>query len=248
MTSQISRSEAKRQKRLAQKAEQRSGVQKPAFDLKTISPKTDNQKKVMDLYEQDWNVVLLGCAGTGKTFISMYLALKEILSGKSPRNKLVIIRTAQASKDMGFLPGNEKQKMEVYEAPYRKICSELFDRGDAYDILKQKGLIEFQSTSFLRGTSIEDAVIIVDEIQSMRYMELVTVLTRTGNISRVLLCGDTKQDDLSSERFKEQSGLPKMLNVFSYMKTVQAVQFGIEDIIRSGFVKDFIIAEYQQGN
>jgi len=219
----------------------------PSFVLNPITPITQNQQKTFDYYADGDHLFLHGCAGTGKTFCAIYLALRELFSEKNDRKKLVIIRTAQSSKDIGFLPGSEKQKLEVYESAYRAICSELFRRGDAYDILKQKGIIEFHSTSFLRGTTIDDAIILVDEVQNQRYVELRTVLTRTGDNSRIILCGDTKQDDLTSDRFKESSGLSEMMKVFNVMDCMATVQFEIEDIVRSGFVKDFIKAEYQLG-
>jgi phosphate starvation-inducible protein PhoH len=244
----------KRQQRLAEKgqASQSQLIKFPTMSqlhlkLRDIGPITDNQIKTFHSYDKGDNLFLHGCAGTGKTFISMYLALKEIESGRSRRHKLVIIRTAQSSKDIGFLPGDEKRKLEVYEAPYKAICAELYHRGDAYEILKQKGIIEFHSTSFLRGTTIDDSIILIDECQNQRYVELRTVLTRTGDRSRIVLCGDTKQDDLTSERYKESSGLADMMRVFERMNIMTAVQFEIDDIVRSGFVRDFIIAENQLG-
>lgn len=242
----------KRQQRLAEKGESKTISKFPTIrqlnlELKHIQPITDNQVRTFLAYDKGNNLFLHGCAGTGKTFISMYLALKELEDGRSRRRKLVIIRTAQSSKDIGFLPGDEKRKLEVYEAPYKAICAELYHRDDAYEILKQKGLIEFHSTSFLRGTTIDDAVILVDEVQNQRYVELRTVLTRTGDHSRVVLCGDTKQDDLTSERYKESSGLVNMMKVFGRMGHMNTIQFEIDDIVRSGFVRDFIIAENQLG-
>lgn len=238
----------KRQQRLSEKGLMKfPTIQQLHFDLKQIQPITDNQVRTFNAYNEGENLFLHGCAGTGKTFISIYLALKEIENGRSRRRKLVIIRTAQSSKDIGFLPGSEKQKLEVYEAPYKAICAELYHRDDAYDILKQKGIIEFHSTSFLRGTTIDDAIILIDECQNQRYVELRTVLTRTGDRSRVILCGDTKQDDLTSDRYKETSGLADMMKVFNRMGDMTTVEFEIDDIVRSGFVRDFIIAENQLG-
>lgn len=253
MTARIQRM-TKRQQRLSEKGKEKQDhilkfptLTQLHLQLSEVGPITDNQALTFQSYDRGDNLFLHGCAGTGKTFISMYLALKEIQEKRSKRRKLIIIRTAQSSKDIGFLPGTEKQKLEVYEAAYRAICAELFHRDDAYEILKQKGIIEFHSTSYLRGTTIEDAVILVDEVQNQRYVELRTVLTRTGDHSRVILCGDTKQDDLTSDRFKESSGLRDMMRVFEYMGSMSTVEFGIEDIVRSGFVRDFIIAENQLG-
>lgn len=239
----------KRQQRLTEKGtmKQQQSLYKLHFELKYIQPITDNQVRTFQAYDRGDNLFLHGCAGTGKTFVSIYLALKEIEAGRSRRKKLVIIRSAQSSKDIGFLPGDEKRKLEVYEAPYRAICAELYHRDDAYEILKQKGIVEFHSTSFLRGTTIDDAIIVIDECQNTRYTELRTVLTRTGDHSRVILCGDTKQDDLTSERYKEASGLSDMMRVFNRMGDMTSIQFEIDDIVRSGFVRDFIIAENELG-
>jgi phosphate starvation-inducible protein PhoH len=239
---------SKRQQRLSEKGVIKfPTIHQLHFELKYIQPITDNQVRTFQAYDKGENLFLHGCAGTGKTFISLYLALKEIENGRSSRRKLVIIRTAQSSKDIGFLPGSEKQKLEVYEAPYKAICAELYHRDDAYDVLKLKGIIEFHGTSFLRGTTIDDAIIMIDECQNQRYQELRTVLTRTGDKSRVILCGDTKQDDLTSERYKEASGLVDMMRVFNRMGDMTAIQFDIDDIVRSGFVRDFIIAENELG-
>ena len=240
----------KRQQRLSEKGQNNiriPSVKQLNLELRYIQPITDHQVETFVSYDKGKNLFLHGCAGTGKTFISMYLALKEIETGRTKRNKLVLIRSAQSSKDIGFLPGDEKRKLEVYEAAYRAICADLYHRDDAYDILKQRGIIEFHSTSFLRGTTIDDAIILVDEVQNCRYVELRTVLTRTGDRSRVVLCGDTKQDDLTSERYKESSGLRDMMMVFSRMDHMSTIQFDVDDIVRSGFVRDFIIAENELG-
>ena len=225
-----------------------SGTQvNTGLELKQNGPITDNQVKAFRYYENDNNLVLYGCAGTGKTFISLYLALKDVLDNRSQMKKVIIIKTAQPSKQIGHLPGTEKQKMEVYEMPYRVICSQLFGRDDAYEVLKQKGIIEFSGTSFLRGCTIDDAVIVVDEVQNQSYQELRTVVTRPGDHSKVIMCGDTKQDDLTSERYKEESGFRKALEVFNTMPSIKSIQFGIDDIVRSGFVREFIIAEHNLG-
>lgn len=247
----VQRSLTRKQRRLEEKSQNTYAPtyqqKAPPFELKEIYPITDNQVHTFNSYNDGEHLFLHGCAGTGKTFVSLYLALREVITNKSKRNKVVIVRNAQSSKDIGFLPGNEKQKLEVYEAAYKAICSEIFNRGDAYEILKQKGIIIFGGTSFLRGTTIEDAIILVDEVQNQRYQELRTVLTRTGDHSRIIMCGDTKQDDLTSERFKEASGLRDMMKVFNKMDTMTTIEFGLDDIVRSGFVREFLVAENKLG-
>lgn len=242
----------RRQQRLAEKGQAKSltktqTLKQQHFDLAEIYPLTENQNLTFESYQKGDHLFLLGAAGTGKSFLTMYLSLRELLEEKTKRRRLVIIRTAQATKQIGHLPGTEKEKIEAYEAPYKQICADLFNRDDAYEILKQKGIVEFHSTSFLRGTTIDDAVILVDEIQNMGYQEFRTVLTRTGENSRILLCGDTKQDDLTSKRYNENSGLKDIMRVFDRMNMLTKVEFTINDIVRSGFVKDFLIAEHELG-
>lgn len=245
VTSRSEQRLTKRQSRLAEKGvEKFPTINQLHFDLKPIKPMTHNQGKVFSAYKEESNVCLIGAAGTGKTFLSIYLALQEISDKCSPRRKLIIIRTAQPSKQIGFLPGDEKRKLEVYEAPYKAICSELYHRADAYEILKQKGIIEFHGTSFLRGTTLEDSIILIDEIQNMGYQEMRTVVTRLGNNSRLVICGDIRQDDLTSERYKETSGLSTLLQVLQKMNQVTTVEFYPEDVVRSGFVREFLLAEY----
>jgi phosphate starvation-inducible protein PhoH len=214
------------------------------FELKDIRPKTHNQELAFDAYQNGDHLFLLGCAGTGKTFLSLFLALSEIESGRSPRNKIMIIRSPQPAKQIGFLPGDKKEKTSEYETPYRDICAELYHRDDAYDILKTKGIIEFQPTSFLRGTNIPNAIVIFDELQNGTFAEIRTVLTRVADQSRIIMIGDTKQDDLTSKRYNEESGIHCTLKVFANMdENITRVDFDVRDVLRSGFVKSFIIAE-----
>lgn len=237
----------KRQQRLSEKQSTKCSIKSLNMELKSIGPITDNQVKTFQAYNRGDHIFCHGSPGTGKTFVSMFLALDEISERYSDKKKLVIIRSAQSSKDIGFLPGDEQRKLEVYERAYSAICSELYGRGDAYEILKQKGIIEFHSTSFLRGTTIDDAIIILDEVQNLRWQECFTVLSRVGENSRVLICGDTKQDDLTSERYKETSGISDVIKIFSEMRDTSLIEFGIDDIVRSGFVKEMLLTMHRLG-
>lgn len=209
------------------------------FELRKISPLTPNQDKTFTAYHQGYNLILHGYAGTGKSYISLYLALKEVLSGSALYDKIVIIRSVVPSRDIGFLPGSIKDKIKVYEEPYKEICDNLFGRGDGYDILKMKGLIEFTTTSFLRGTTFNNAIVIVDELQNMTFPELDTVMTRMGDPSKVIFCGDFRQTDLTRE--SEKSGIQHFLNITKRMSRFEYVEFEKSDIVRSGLVKDYII-------
>ena len=209
------------------------------FELRKISPLTQNQEKTFNAYNNGYNLILHGYAGTGKSFISLYLALKEILSNSSTFEKIVIIRSVVPSRDIGFLPGSIKDKIKVYEEPYKEICDNLFGRGDGYDVLKMKKMVEFTTTSFLRGTTFNNAIVIVDELQNMTFPELDTVMTRMGENSKVMFCGDFRQTDLTKEA--EKSGIKHFINITKKMSRFEYVEFEQQDIVRSGLVKDYII-------
>jgi len=212
------------------------------FELQKIYPKTENQEKTFELYNQGKNLVLYGSAGAGKSYLSLFLGLKDLLHN-SYYNKIVIIRSAVPSRDIGFLPGNEKEKMAVYEAPYRAIVSDLFGRDDAYEILKQKDYIQFESSSFLRGMTYSNSLIFVDEIENFSYSELNTILSRLGDGSRIILAGDIKQCDFNSRR--ETSCMPELLQIAGEMgeEYFGVVEFTIEDCVRSGFAKAYLQAK-----
>ena len=206
------------------------------LDLQEIEPLTKNQ---LLAFESDKNMVLHGVAGTGKTFISCYLAFDDMTKGMY--KQLIIIRSAVPTRDIGFLPGSEKEKASVYEEPYKDIAVELFQRGDSYEILKTKGLLHFMTTSYLRGITLKDAVIIVDECQNMSFHELDSIVTRVGTNCRVIFCGDFRQADLA------KNGLQDFIRVLKAMDQFDLIDFEIKDIVRSDFVKDYITAKTDLG-
>ncbi len=206
------------------------------LSLAEIEPLTKNQ---LIAFESDKNLILHGIAGTGKTFISCYLAFDDMVKGVY--NNLVIIRSAVPTRDIGFLPGSEKEKASVYEEPYKEIALELFQRGDAYEILKTKGLVHFMTTSFVRGITLKDAVIMVDECQNMTFHELDSIITRVGTNCRVIFCGDFRQSDLKT------NGLESFMEILKNMGAFEFIDFEIKDIVRSEFVKDYIIAKTELG-
>ena len=214
-------------------------------DLLTFSPITDNQRKTYEAYRANQHLLLHGIAGTGKTFLSLYLALDELLSGMSQQEKIYIIRSVVPTRDMGFLPGSSREKMKVYEAPYSAICTELFGRGDAYDILKTKNIIDFTSTSFVRGITMNNCFVIIDEINNMTFHELDSVITRIGKNCRVIFCGDFRQSDLLREQ--ERNGLKDFMRVIEKLDDFYYVDFLEKDIVRSKLVKEYIIARQNLG-
>jgi phosphate starvation-inducible protein PhoH len=214
-------------------------------DLLTFQPITDNQKKTYESYKQNKHLLLHGIAGTGKTFLSLYLALEEVLDPTTVYEDIFIVRSVVSTRDIGFLPGDEQEKVSIYEAPYRSICRELFGIRDAYDSLKQQGNVKFMSTSFIRGITINNAVVIVDECQNLNFHELDSIITRIGKNSKIIFCGDYTQTDLTRENDKR--GILNFMKILKSLKEFETIEFLIDDIVRSDFLKSYIIAKYKLG-
>jgi phosphate starvation-inducible PhoH-like protein len=220
--------------------------QKLNFNLRHFDPLTENQKKTFRAFEQNKNLMLHGIAGTGKSFMALYLSLRQILNNPdSDYKKIVIVRTVVPTRDMGFLPGSSKEKTKVYEAPYYAICGELFGRGDAYEYLKQKNLVEFMSTSFIRGITLNDCIVIVDETQNANGHELDSVITRIGRNCKVVFCGDYTQSDFV--RSSEKQGLLDFIRIIKRINSFDFIEFDENDIVRSATVKSYIIAKNKLG-
>jgi len=213
------------------------------LSLLTIQPRTENQKLAFDDWYDGYHLMLHGSAGTGKSFISLYLALshKEDLA---QYHKVYIVRSAVPTRDIGYLPGKESEKIAMYEQPYISICSELYNRGDAYNILKHNKEIEFISTSFIRGNTIDNAIVIVDEVNNMSFHELDTIITRVGDNCRIIFSGDFKQSDLRNKR--EKQGLKQFMGILNNMSQFSHIEFNEDDIARSQLVKDYIVERERQ--
>lgn len=211
-------------------------------DLNIISPKNETQRIAFESYFQNKNLSLIGSAGTGKTFIAMYLAFTDVLGNDSRYKKVLIVRSAVSTRNIGFLPGTEEEKMAIYEEPYVSVCDSLFEYSKSYENLKKGGYVDFKSTSNLRGNTYDDCVVIVDEAQNMNLGELSTIVTRLGRNSKIIICGDTRQDDLENYR-NDSSGLPSFIRILEQMYEFDIVKFGLEDIVRSKLVRSFLIAK-----
>lgn len=212
-------------------------------DLKQIFPLTHNQETFFNLYRKGTQAILLhGVAGTGKTYIAMYNAFHEIMQPNSLQQKVVIVRSAVPSREIGHLPGNEKEKTEVYMQPYREIASELFPRfgSNAFTKLKEQGYADFMVTSYVRGLTLDNCIVIVDECQNMTDMELNSIMTRVGQNTKIIFSGDFRQTDLSKKH--DASGLHKFIGTIGHMPSFRTVEFDVEDIVRSKLVKEYIIA------
>ena len=210
------------------------------FTITDLEPLTDTQSTFFDNYDSGKSQILLGYAGTGKSILAIYTALAEIDDPDSDYQRRVIVRSAVPTREVGHLPGDLNEKGAVYELPYKKICSELMGRDDAYEILKQKDIIRFVTTSFIRGLTIDNAIIVVDEFQSLNGHELDSIITRVGHNSKILFCGDLLQSDLI--RNHEKAGAKKFLDILRSMpEYFDFNEFGKDDIVRSGLVKNYII-------
>jgi phosphate starvation-inducible protein PhoH and related proteins len=206
------------------------------MELNQTKPITMSQRHAFEAWEDGQDLLLSGYAGTGKTYVACYLAMSMGL-------KVYIVRSAVPTRDMGFMPGNAKEKASMYEGPYIDACSKLFGRSDAYSILSQKGYIEFVTTSYLRGLTLDNCVVIVDEMQNMNFHELDTIITRAGNNCRMVFLGDVTQTDLV--RDAEKAGLKKFMSILERIDGFDIIEFGVHDIVRSDRVKQYIIAKDQ---
>jgi|TARA_R100001198_G_scaffold40560_1_gene22265 predicted ribonuclease YlaK len=217
--------------------------------IKKIEPLTANQEEFFRSYKLDQNLVAYGCAGTGKTFIALYNAIKEVLNEKSPYEKIYIVRSLVATREIGFLPGDHEDKSSLYQIPYKNMVKYMFEMPDdssfemLYGNLKTQGTIGFWSTSFIRGTTLDNAIIIVDEFQNLNFHELDSIITRVGENSKILFCGDATQTDLIKQN--ERNGIADFMQVLRIMPSFNIVEFGPEDIVRSGLVKEYILAKME---
>ena len=220
-------------------------------DLVKIEPITDNQKLIFDSYAKGQHQFMFGSAGTGKTFISLYLALSEVLRDDTKYDKVVMVRSLIPTREIGFLPGDEEDKAALYQVPYQNMVQFMFEQpneqsfNNLYDRLKGQGTLFFLSTSFLRGLTFDNSIIIVDECQNLNFHELDTIVTRVGQDSRIVFCGDFDQSDLI--KTNEKNGLHDFLRILSEMEEFNCTEFTIGDIVRSGFVRNYLINKIKLG-
>ena len=216
-----------------------------------IEPLTENQKIFFDEWDKGQMIYASGVAGTGKTFIALYKALQDVLGDSTPYEKIYLVRSLVPSREIGFLPGDADDKSFLYQVPYKKMVQHMFQMPDdnAYEMLyenmKHQDTISFWSTSFIRGTTFDNAIIIIDECQNLNFHELDSIITRVGDNSKIIFCGDGVQTDLRNN--SERAGLGDFMKVISMMESFAAIEFDINDIVRSGLVKEYILAKHSLG-
>ena len=219
--------------------------------MREIEPLTDNQKALFEAYAKDQNLVAYGVAGTGKTFITLYNALVDVLNPETPYEKIYIVRSLVATREIGFLPGDHEDKSTLYQIPYKHMVKYMFEMPTEADFemlygnLKAQDTIDFWSTSFIRGTTFDKTIVIVDEYQNLNFHELDSIMTRVGAQSKIMFCGDATQSDLI--KTNERNGIIDFMQILRIMSSVDVIEFGVEDIVRSGLVKEYILAKLELG-
>ena len=219
--------------------------------MRTITPLTPNQEELFRCYENNQNVVAYGCAGTGKTFITLYNALKDVLDPKTPYEKIYIVRSLVSTREIGFLPGDHEDKSSLYQIPYKHMVKYMFEMPTEADFemlygnLKSQGTIDFWSTSFIRGTTFDKAIVIVDEYQNLNFHELDSIITRCGENCKIMFCGDAAQTDLI--KTNEKNGILDFQKIIQRMPEFDLVEFNINDIVRSGLVKSYLVSKIELG-
>ena len=216
-----------------------------------VEPLTENQTRVFDAYKEDKNVYAYGAAGTGKTFIMLYLALKEVLNPLTPYTRVVIVRSLVSTREIGFLPGDHEDKASLYQIPYKNMVKYMFELPTDNDFdmlwgnLKTQESIKFWSTSFIRGTTLDDCILIVDEAQNLNFHELDSIITRVGENCKIHFCGDSAQTDLV--KTNERNGILDFMKILAAMPEFESIEFGVDDIVRSGLVKSYILNKIALG-
>ena len=217
--------------------------------MRDIEPLTDNQQVLFNAYAENKNLVAYGCAGTGKTFITLYNSLRDVLDPNTPYERIYIVRSLVATREIGFLPGDHDDKSYLYQIPYKHMVKYMFEMPSEADFnmlygnLKAQDTIDFWSTSFIRGTTFDKTIVIVDEFQNLNYHELDSIMTRVGAQSKIMFCGDASQSDLI--KTNERNGIIDFMQILRIMSSVDVIEFGIEDIVRSGLVKEYLLAKLE---
>ena len=214
-----------------------------------VEPLTENQKRIFEAWDQGKHLYIYGAAGTGKTFCALYKALFDTLKPTPSYSSVYLVRSLVATREIGFLPGDHEDKSSLYQIPYKNMVKYMFEAGNdnefemLYGSLKQQETIKFWSTSFLRGVTLDNAVVIIDEMQNLNFHELDSIITRVGENTRIVFCGDAMQSDLV--RDKEKNGIHDFMRILEVMEDdFTMIEMGVDDICRSGLVRNYLIAKH----
>lgn len=219
--------------------------------LVNIEPLTPAQEKVFEFWNNNQNLFMYGAAGTGKTFVALYLALKDVLKEETPYDKVYIVRSLVSTREIGFLPGDHEDKSSLYQIPYKNMVKYMFEMPDdnsfemLYGNLKAQETISFWSTSFIRGTTLDKSIVIVDECQNLNFHELDSIITRVGEDTKIIFCGDVHQSDLV--KTNERNGILNFMSIIQLMKEFGMIEFGIDDIVRSGLIRSYLVSKMSLG-
>jgi phosphate starvation-inducible PhoH-like protein len=219
--------------------------------LLDIDPLTENQQRLFDAYNDGKMIFAYGAAGTGKTFITLYNALKEVLDETTPYEKIYIVRSLVATREIGFLPGDHDDKAALYQIPYKNMVKYMFEMPDdpsfemLYGNLKAQETVSFWSTSFIRGTTFNKSILLIDECQNLNFHELDSIITRVGEDCKIMFCGDVMQSDLIKTH--ERNGIHDFMKILQAMPEFECIEFGVEDIVRSGLVKSYLVNKLNLG-
>ena len=217
-----------------------------------IEPLTDNQKRLFESYKNSKHIIAYGAAGTGKTFITLYNALTDVLDPSKPFEKIYLVRSLVATREIGFLPGDHEDKADIYQIPYKNMVKYMFQMpSDAdfemlYGNLKAQETVKFWSTSFLRGTTLDNCIVLVDEFQNLNFHELDSIITRVGENTKIIFCGDAAQTDLV--KTNEKNGILDFKKIIMSMTNdFESIEFDIDDIVRSGLVRNYLLTKIALG-
>ena len=217
-----------------------------------VEPLTPNQERIFKAWDEGKHLFIYGCAGTGKTFCALYKALYDSLKSTPAYERVYLVRSLVATREIGFLPGDHEDKSSLYQIPYKNMVKYMFEMGNDNDFdmlygqLKAQESIKFWSTSFLRGVTLDNSVIIIDEMQNLNFHELDSIITRVGENSRIVFCGDAMQTDLVKDR--EKNGIHDFMRILEMMPDdFEMVEMGIDDICRSGLVRNYLLAKHASG-
>ena len=214
-----------------------SGKQRSAGIKRMVQPRSINQRRYIEAIEQNDMVFGVGPAGTGKTYLAVAMAVAAMNAKKVSR--IVLVRPAvEAGERLGFLPGTLQDKVDPYLRPLYDALYDLLD-PEKVDKMLEKNIIEVAPLAFMRGRTLNDAFIIMDEAQNTTVEQMKMFLTRMGNSSKAVITGDITQIDLPNPR---RSGLLDAINILDGVEGIQFCHFDEEDVVRHPLVQRIVRA------